>query len=1005
MELKGVRPGRFGPKCQKCGEKFVLIISSDPSVAPVVQKPRTETVSPAIAIGLGIQPPHRPSVPPGAAHAGHVAHPAPVADLAPATVAVPVEPAVAIAAPVETMAPAAAANPPGVATMPPAVATMPPPAATIPPYSEPGLESAGVEIRSGALAAAIREAERAIEDAEEPPPHPAPAAIHQTVAPAPAASILHDKHGAALPDPALLDIEKQGKLGGYEIVRKLGQGGMGAVYLARQVSLDRDVAVKVLAPEFARDASFIARFTREAFAAAQLTHHNIVQIHDLGEEHDIHYFSMEFVEGQTLGQCVKKNGRLDAEAAVGYALQAARGLKFAHDHAMIHRDIKPDNLLLNDSGLVKVADLGLVKRYGASEITAPAALSKASDASVTSANLSMGTPAYMAPEQAKDAAKVDARADIYSLGCTLYDMLTGRPPFLGKTAVEVITKHTVEPVTPPEKIVKDVPPTLSSILLKMMAKKPEERYASMDDVIHALEGYLGEKSGSGPFAPREEHAKALERLVNQFNRAALALPRRVLTAGFFGLCALAMLFFLWRATSSDDAAGYIQAAGGAIGLGVLTLGSYIILTGSLRRTYLLRRLRQYVFGARWMDWARAALALGVFLGLLLLFHLQWVWLGLLIAAVLISAAFYFAIDIVLARQRAGALEQMDMMLRQMRMRGLDEDALRQFICKYSGNQWEEFYEAIFGYEDKLVARQRWGVGARGRGRKKWGAWRDALIAWIDEKMRVRDEEARLELLAKVEERKMRAEGVQQAKAKARRLATNVVAKADRMRESIRETAMRPQSLSGQPSVTVVRPSILDDSPTDEEIVHRKHESYLQRKYGSIWGLLLGAQLRFLVGLGILAGFLLWMYMSNPDFLHNLAKKGAQESSQAIDKASGEDKYQTEPQPQVDVNLVTPTKPLEIPHNPVPLRFSEKILAIIGSYQGGLAGALLVISALFRGVKMTFYMVAACTLILLCGGDHRLIPLPIHNPHLNADYIAMILGSGIAVFAFLFGRDR
>jgi hypothetical protein len=272
-------------------------------------------------------------------------------------------------------------------------------------------------------------------------------------------------------------------------------------------------------------------------------------------------------------------------------------------------------------------------------------------------------------------------------------------------------------------------------------------------------------------------------------------------------------------------------------------------------------------------------------------------------------------------------------------------------------------------------------------------------------MRQREEAARLELLAKVEERKMRAEGVQQAKAKARRLANNVVAKADRMRESIRETAMRPQSLSGEPSVTVVPPSILDDSPSDAEIVHRKHESYLQRKYGSVWGLLMGAQLRFLVGLGILAGFLLWMYMSNPDFLHKLARRGVQESSQAIDKASGEDRYQAEPQPEVDVNLVTPTKPLEIPHNPVPLRFSEKILAIIGSYQGGLAGVLLVISALFRGVKMTFYMIAACILILLCGGDHRLLPLPIHSSRLNPDYLAMVLGSGVAILAFLFGRDH
>jgi serine/threonine protein kinase len=133
---------------------------------------------------------------------------------------------------------------------------------------------------------------------------------------------------------------------------------MGAVYLARQNSLDRNVALKVLAPNLARDPSFVARFTREAYAAAQLTHHNVVQIHDIGAQEDVHFFSMEFVEGQTLSHLIEENGKVDVEQAVGFALQAARGLRYAHDHGLIHRDIKPENLLLNDQGIVKVADPG-----------------------------------------------------------------------------------------------------------------------------------------------------------------------------------------------------------------------------------------------------------------------------------------------------------------------------------------------------------------------------------------------------------------------------------------------------------------------------------------------------------------------------------------------------------------------------------------------------------------------------------------------------------------------
>src|SRR5262249_5867107 len=156
-------------------------------------------------------------------------------------------------------------------------------------------------------------------------------------------------------------------LGNYQILRQLGRGGMGAVYLARQVSLDRPVALKVMNPQWAKDPAFLVRFTREAYAAAQLVHHNVVQVYDIGAERNINYFSMEFVAGQSLADLVKSKGKLPAEEAAGYVLQAARGLKFAHERGMIHRDIKPDNLMLNEQGVVKVADLGLVRTPGMEE--------------------------------------------------------------------------------------------------------------------------------------------------------------------------------------------------------------------------------------------------------------------------------------------------------------------------------------------------------------------------------------------------------------------------------------------------------------------------------------------------------------------------------------------------------------------------------------------------------------------------------------------------------------
>ncbi|MDP7304158.1 MAG: serine/threonine-protein kinase, partial [Pirellulaceae bacterium] len=266
------------------------------------------------------------------------------------------------------------------------------------------------------------------------------------------------------------------QLGGYRILRVLGRGAMGTVYLANQTSLDRQVALKTIQAQWCQNPATVARFTREAYAAAQLTHHNVVQIYDLGADQGVNFYSMEFVKGKSLDELVEQQGKLDPKAAIGYILQAARGLSFAHGHGMVHRDVKPANLLLSDIGVVKVADLGLVKTPQMVEeenATAEASALAASTANVTSANMAIGTPAYMAPEQAEDATGVDHRADIYSLGCTLYVLLTGQTPFDGATALEVITKHRTEPVVRPERIDAGIPAPVSDIVVRMIAKLPD----------------------------------------------------------------------------------------------------------------------------------------------------------------------------------------------------------------------------------------------------------------------------------------------------------------------------------------------------------------------------------------------------------------------------------------------------------------------------------------------------------------------------------------------------
>src|SRR5262245_20110221 len=252
---------------------------------------------------------------------------------------------------------------------------------------------------------------------------------------------------------------------------------------------------------------------------------------------------MEYVPGQSLSELLRKHGKLDPETAVGYVLQAARGLKHAHDRGMIHRDVKPDNLLLDGNGLVKVADLGLVKTPATTvSDDTPAGLPPRGlgsiPADMTGVRIALGTPAYMSPEQCRDAANVDHRADIYSLGCTLYVLVTGRPPFEGTTAVELMTKHAYEPLVPPEQIVSRLPMEISAVIQRMMAKTADDRVADMTAVIRTLEAGLGVQHAR-TFSPHEEQIDRLEGFAASYHAAPTAVPRGRVLRGFFLVLVLA----------------------------------------------------------------------------------------------------------------------------------------------------------------------------------------------------------------------------------------------------------------------------------------------------------------------------------------------------------------------------------------------------------------------------------------------------------------------------------
>jgi eukaryotic-like serine/threonine-protein kinase len=254
----------------------------------------------------------------------------------------------------------------------------------------------------------------------------------------------------------------------YELNHLIARGGMAEVYRAHDRLLDRPVALKVLFPELSVDRSFVERFRREAQAAANLSHPNIVPVFDWGEDTGTYFIVMEFIDGRPLSSILKTAGSLSAERTADVGAHVAAALGYAHKHGVIHRDVKPGNVLITDEGQVKVTDFGIARAINTEE-------------SLTQTGAVMGTATYFSPEQAEGIG-VDSRSDIYSLGVVLFEMVTGRPPFLGDTPVAVASKHVRDHPPAPRELNPSIPPTFEAIILKAMAKDPAHRYRTAEEL-------------------------------------------------------------------------------------------------------------------------------------------------------------------------------------------------------------------------------------------------------------------------------------------------------------------------------------------------------------------------------------------------------------------------------------------------------------------------------------------------------------------------------------------
>jgi serine/threonine protein kinase len=316
----------------------------------------------------------------------------------------------------------------------------------------------------------------------------------------------------------ILDDLRSATRGEYEIISEIGRGGMATVYLARDLSLDRKVAIKVMLPAMLHGDKAMERFRREARTAAALSHPHIIPVYAVRESGDLLYFVMKFVEGRPLDALIREQGRLPVETVVRILSEVAGALGHAHRRGVIHRDVKPANIMLDDDGWAIVTDFGIAKLAQAHGLTVSGA--------------TVGTPAYMSPEQCM-AREVTGQSDQYSLGVVAYELLTGRVPFVADSMLEMFNSHVNTPPPPLPQLCPECPAQLAAVVERMIAKNPEDRWPSLDDVVTALaglQGTSGERARDSVAAPAQEQPESHASWMPLLVWTAILLPMIALIA-------------------------------------------------------------------------------------------------------------------------------------------------------------------------------------------------------------------------------------------------------------------------------------------------------------------------------------------------------------------------------------------------------------------------------------------------------------------------------------------
>jgi eukaryotic-like serine/threonine-protein kinase len=518
-----------------------------------------------------------------------------------------------------------------------------------------------------------------------------------------------------------------------------------------------------------------------------------------------------------------------------------------------------------------------------------------------------------------------------------------------------------------------MPKGLSDITLKMVAKRPEERYANLGEVIKALEGFLGIQS-SGPYSPKEEHAKTLDECLAAFNNSGLAKLRGpILLSGLLlcGLLVVVGLFFSWQ-ISAAMAALFVSA-----------VGSYFLVSGFLEKTYLFGKFREWLAmsgPSDWFTWMGAAAALAT-----VALILGWIStiVAMLILGIVTGLAYYFVLDRGIARERKEPLARMQELLKSLRLKGVDEEALHQFVAKYSGQHWEEFFEGLFGYEAKLAARKQWGKSDAGRDRPKFRGWREWIVRWIDGRIIAWREARDRKHLQQLEEKSLQAQGLDLITARRRaQLVTDAIL------DDAAETRASAAQLTASKPVDPAFEAVKKRSKIKTMLADAKKGAYESKRRRlastalSPLSMVLGGKMRFLLGCLLIAGCALWARQNGLVSQENLAnvKSAVETSVQEKNATSLAGAAQTLGQ--------QPTTDL-----PIPL-----IGPYLSSFNAGIAGLMLVILGLFRGWKMSLFALPAAAVMVL-GAPY--LPDIIQSSQVHVTSLA--IGLVIAAVGFFFGR--